>query len=117
MFRIFTTAAILAFAVTTAQAETPESMVVAYGDLNLSQPRDAQILADRLQVAATSVCANTTETTAPIRKVLMRRCVDMAVSRATSQIWDQIEAGPNRAIRANLVSVRQKVASADVPLN
>ena len=113
MFRILTTAAILTFAVTTAQAETPQSMVVAYGDLNLSQSRDAEILADRLQAAATSVCANTVETNAPIRKVLIHRCIDQAVSRATSQIWDQIEAGPNRVIRANLVNVRQKVANAD----
>jgi hypothetical protein len=45
----------------------------------------------------------------------MRRCVEQAVSKATSQIWAEIESSPHRAIRANLMSVRQQVASADMP--
>ncbi|MEY4707350.1 MAG: hypothetical protein RJB58_1073 [Pseudomonadota bacterium] len=45
----------------------------------------------------------------------MRRCVDQAVSKATSKIWAEIESSPNRAIRANLMSVRQQVASAAMP--
>jgi UrcA family protein len=115
MFRTLATAAILAFAVTAAQAGTPVSVGVAYGDLNLTSPQDAAILADRLQVAAQEVCINANETKAPIRKVLVRRCIDMAVSRATSQIADEVESAPNKMVRANLVSVRQKVASIDVP--
>lgn len=120
MLRTFAAAAILAFAATAAQAETtaPASMAVAYGDLNLSNPADAEVLADRLQTAAQSVCLNATATHSPtIRKMVVRQCVDLAVTKATSDIWAQIEAAPNRAIRANLVSVRQKVASADMPLN
>jgi UrcA family protein len=119
MFRTLTAAAILALitplAFTAAQAETPVSIGVAYGDLNLSSPQDAAILADRLQVAARDVCLNATDTKAPIRKILVRRCIDLAVNKATAQIWDNVEASPNRAVRANLVSVRQKVASIDVP--
>jgi UrcA family protein len=119
MFRTFAAAAILAFAATAAQAETltQDSVAVPYGDLNLTTARDAEILADRLQVAATSVCTNTTASRASIRKVQMRQCVDLAVTRATSQIWDQIESSQNKAVRANLVNVRQKVASADMSQN
>jgi UrcA family protein len=115
MFRTLATAALLTLAVTAAQAETPVSVGVAYGDLNLTSPQDAAILADRLQVAAQEVCLNANETKAPIRKVLVRRCIDMAVSHATAQIASNVEAAPNKAVRANMISVRQKVASIDVP--
>ncbi|MDB5736211.1 MAG: hypothetical protein JWP16_1715 [Alphaproteobacteria bacterium] len=118
MFRTLATAAILTLtplAVTAAQAETPTSMSVAYGDLNLSNPQEAAVLADRLQIAARDVCLSANETKAPIRKILVRRCIDIAVSRATAQIADEVESAPNKAVRANLVSVRQKVASIDVP--
>ncbi|MEY4964478.1 MAG: hypothetical protein RL274_61 [Pseudomonadota bacterium] len=91
------------------------SINVAYGDLNLSKPQDAAILAERLQAAAHEVCLKTNEATPSIRKILMRRCVDQAVGKATSQIWAEIESSLNRAIRANLISVRQQVASADMP--
>jgi hypothetical protein len=45
----------------------------------------------------------------------VRRCIDIAVTKATAQIQYQVESSPNKAVRANLVSVRQKVASIDVP--
>jgi hypothetical protein len=57
----------------------------------------------------------TNDAKSPVRKILVRRCVDMAVTRATSQIWSQIEASPYQAIRANLESVRQQVASVEMP--
>lgn len=116
MFRALATAALLAITVTAAQAEsaTPES-VVTYGDLNLSKPQDAAILADRLQVAAKEVCLAANDTKAPIRKILVRRCVDMAVTRATAQIRDEIETSQSRTLQASLVSVRQMVASTDMP--
>jgi UrcA family protein len=119
MFRTFAAAALLTLAATAAQAETvtQTSVAVPYGDLNLTTTRDAEILADRLQVAATSVCMNTTATRASVHKVQMRQCVDLAVSKATSQIWDQIESSQNKAVRANLINVRQKVASADMSVN
>jgi hypothetical protein len=50
-----------------------------------------------------------------VRKILVRRCVEGAVARATSQIRSQIEASPYQAIRANLDSVRQQVASVEMP--
>lgn len=115
MLRTLTAAAILALAITSAQAATPESLGVTYGDLNLSSPQDAAILADRLQVAAQEVCLNANDTKAPIRKILVRRCIDIAVAHATADIQDQLESRPNRAIRANLVSVRQQVASVELP--
>ena len=121
MFRTFTAATLFTLAVTTAQA-TPLSpppayaeMNVAYGDLNLTSPADAAILADRLQTAAVTVCMKTNDAKSSIRKILVRRCVDMAITRATSKIWSQIEASPYQAIRANLDSVRQQLASVEMP--
>lgn len=115
MLRILATAAILSLTIIAAQAETaaPSSKGVTYGDLNLSSPKDAAILADRLQVAATEVCLNANDTKAPIGKILVRRCVGLAVSKATAQILEEVESSHTRAIRANLVSARQRVASAD----
>lgn len=120
MLRALSTTALLILAVTTAQATTVTpvdvaSIDVTYGDLNLSKPQDAAILAERLQAAAHEVCLKTNDATPSVRKILMRRCVDQAVSKATSQIWADIESSPNRAIRANLMNIRQQVASADIP--
>ncbi len=115
MIRTFAAAALLTFAVTAAQADPVESISVAYGDLNLSSPQDAAILADRLQAAAKTVCLNANDTKAPIRKILVHRCMDLAVNKATAHIRDEIESSPNKAVRANLISVRQMVASTDMP--
>src|SRR5688572_20199111 len=121
MFRTFATATLLTFALTAAQAaplSPPPAyaeMNVTYGDLNLTSAADAAILAGRLQSAAMTVCMKTNEATSSVRKILVRRCVDMAITRATSKIWSQIEASPYQAIRANLDSVRQQVASIEMP--
>ena len=120
MLRTLSTTALLILAVTTAQAATVTpvqfaSIDVTYGDLNLAKPQDAAILAERLQSADHEVCAKTNDASSSVRKILMRRCVEQAVSKATSQIWAEIESSPHRAIRANLMSVRQQVASADMP--
>jgi UrcA family protein len=121
MFRTFTAATLFTLAVTTAQAAPPSpppayaEMNVAYGDLNLTSPADTAILAGRLQTAAMAVCMKTNDATSSVRKILVRRCVDMAITRATSKIWSQIEASPYQAIRANLDSVRQQVASVEMP--
>jgi UrcA family protein len=121
MLRTLSTAALFTLAAAAAQAAPmapvaqAASINVAYGDLNLSQPQDAAILAERLKVAAHEVCLKTNDATSSIRKILMRRCVDQAVGKATSHIWSEIESSPNRSIRANLMSVRQQVASADMP--
>lgn len=121
MFRTFTAATLLTLAVTTAQAApySPQpayaEMNVVYGDLNLTDRRDAAVLADRLQTAAMTVCMKTNDAKGGVGKILMRRCVDGAVARATSRIRSQIEASPYQAIRANLDSVRQQVASVEMP--
>ncbi len=120
MLRTLSTTALLILAVTTAQAAEVApvdvaSIDVTYGDLNLSKSQDAAILADRLQAAAHEVCLKTNDASPSVRKILMRRCVDQAVGKATSKIWAEIESSPHRAIRANLMSVRQQVASADMP--
>src|SRR5262245_48858117 len=103
MFRTLTTATFLSLAVTTAQAAplvTPPpayaEMNVVYGDLNLTDSRDAAVLADRLQIAAMTVCMKTNDAKSPVRKILVRRCVDAAITKATSRIWSQIEASPYR---------------------
>jgi len=122
MFRTFTAATLLSLAVTAAQAaplSPPPAYAevnVAYGDLNLTDSRDAAILGDRLQSAAMAVCMKTNDTAkSSVRKILVRRCMDVAITKATSKIWSQVEASPYQAIRANLDSVRQQVASAEMP--
>jgi len=54
MFRIIATAAILALTATAAHAAGPA--VVRFGDLDLSKPADARILAGRVQTAAEAAC-------------------------------------------------------------
>lgn len=122
MLRTFTAVTLLSLVVTTAQAAplvTPPpayaEMSVAYGDLNLTDSRDAAVLADRLQAAALAVCMKTNDAKSSVRKILVHRCMDVAITKATAKIWSQIEASPYRAIRANLDSVRQQVASAEMP--
>lgn len=121
MFRTFTAVTLLSLAVTTAQAaplSPPPAYAevnVSYGDLNLTDSHDAAILGDRLQTAAMAVCMKTNDAKSSIRKILVRRCVEAAVTKATSQIRSQIEASPYQAIRANLDSVRQQVASVEMP--
>jgi UrcA family protein len=55
MFRTFTTAAILALTITAAQAAN--DVTVHFGDLDLTKASDAQVLTDRVHVAAASACA------------------------------------------------------------
>ena len=56
MFRTFTTAAVLALTIIAAQADNV--VTVHFGDLNLANASDAQILAGRVHAAATLVCAS-----------------------------------------------------------
>jgi UrcA family protein len=111
MLRIFTIAALLALAATTAQADSTTQ--VAFGDLNLSRPEDAQILADRLQTAAKMVCLDTNSIPGQIGKAAMQECVDAAISTATARIEERIGQHLVSAVHANLVSVRQRVSRAD----
>ena len=110
MLRILAAAALLALT-TTAQAESwsRESLQVAYGDLNLSKPADAKILADRLQDAAAKVCVSANSDTqlnahaGLTRSQELRDCVDTAINVAMLRIERNLTAH----VRANLVNSKQ----------
>ena len=106
MFRTLTAAALLALSATAAQAATTQ---VSFGDLNLSRPQDVAILADRLEVAAKTVCLDANP---QIGKVAMQACVNAAISAATFKIEDRLEQRALGTVHANLVGIRQRVANA-----
>jgi UrcA family protein len=112
MLRILAAAALLAITATTAaQAEnwSRESMQVAYGDLNLSKPADAKILADRLQDAAAKVCLSATSNinlsaaSGLTKSQELRDCIDTAINVAMLRIERNLTAH----VRANLVNSKQ----------
>ena len=105
MLRTITTAALLALSITAAQAnDIQPSVTVAFGDLNLSHPADAKILAGRLEAAAVQVChaAGSGLVGAAAFKE-MHACTDTAISMALNRI----QAAIGQAVRAHLVSDRQ----------
>jgi UrcA family protein len=104
MLRTFATAALLALSVTAAQAgDAPPSVNVAFGDLNLSHPADAKILAGRLQAAAIHVCHDATDGLYGVAADhVMRECVRDAIDVALAHI----ASSQTNAVRANLVSDR-----------
>jgi UrcA family protein len=106
LFRSFTTAALLALGITAAQADdlSQASTTVSFGDLNLSQPADAKILADRLEDAATSVCLKVNPDLSP---ALMQQCIDSAISIAMTGIQDRLD----QDVRAKLFVVRSSLAN------
>jgi UrcA family protein len=99
LFRTIAAAAILALAATTAQAASPSSIDVAFGDLNLSSPADAKILAERLQAAAKTVCLNVNS---DIKADEMQQCTDAAIDMAMAKIAFRLD----QQVRANLVAGR-----------
>jgi UrcA family protein len=111
MLRIFTAAALLALTVTTtAQAGSwSDSMLVAYGDLNLSKSADAKVLADRLQTAATQVCLNANDDIRLSSRYgratnsELQGCVDTAINIAMLRIEKNLTAH----VRANLINSKQ----------
>jgi UrcA family protein len=106
LFRSFTTAALLALGIAAAQADdlSQASTTVSFGDLNLSQPADAKILADRLEDAATSVCLKVNPDLSP---ALMQQCIDSAISIAMTGIQDRLD----QDVRAKLFVVRSSLAN------
>ena len=85
MLRSFTTAAVLALALTAAHADdavTDASTDVVYGDLDLSRPVDASILAARLQNAASAVCLKANPEN--VTEGAMRTCIDMSIHMASA---------------------------------
>jgi UrcA family protein len=109
MLRTLTTAALLVLAATAVQAEPLEnaSIAVAYGDLNLSSPSDAKVLAERLQTAAKQVC---TFTNYDLSKAAMSTCMGSAISAATYNIEAQINSHTGDAVHANLTTMRQQIS-------
>ena len=108
MPRIFATAAFIALTVTAADAGEVASVSVTFGDLNLSRPADAKILATRLQAAAKSVCRTAGSGQPPL--IAMREmdsCTDTAISTALARIASV----QTNAVRANLVNDREALAS------
>jgi UrcA family protein len=117
MLRALTTASIFSLMIaaataTAAQAadlDTEYTVQVAYGDLNLSNPANAAILASRLRTAAATVCQRANTILPHMAKGEMQLCIDTAIDGAMSKLASNM----NRAVYANLVEVRTQVASAD----
>jgi UrcA family protein len=108
MLRTFAAAGILALGITlnvTAAHADDASTNVTYGDLDLSQPADARILADRLQDAARSVCLAANPD--GIARPMLENCITDSVSTA---MW-QIEAYLDQAVHAKLGNVRTAMQS------
>jgi UrcA family protein len=63
------------------------SVVVRYTDLDLSRPRDARVLYDRIHAAARLVCRNVGDETADLARLSeYRRCVHQAVANAVANV-------------------------------
>jgi UrcA family protein len=113
MLRTLTAAALLTLAATAVQAQPlyqpleNSTIAVNYGDLNLSSPYDAKILADRLQAAAKQVC---TATNYDLPKNSVSFCMDSAISQATSDIEYKVESHMGDQVHANLATVRQQIS-------
>ena len=105
MYRSFTTAAILALAITAAHADDYASTRVTFGDLDLSQPADAKVLADRLEDAAKSVCiqANPDD----VSPAVLQNCITSSISMAMSRIESHLD----QSVHAKLVNVRTAMQS------
>lgn len=97
MLRTIVTAAILALAVNTAQADTSSQVSVAFGDLNLSNPSDAKTMADRLQAAAKTVCLQAGA------QSHMQQCMDYAINTAMARIEDRLD----KSVRTHLAGDSQ----------
>ena len=104
MLRTLATAAILALGITAAHADDASTHVM-YGDLDLSQPADAKILADRLQDAAKSVCLKANPD--GIAPPQLQNCITGSVSTAMTRI----ESNLDEAVHARLVNVRTAMES------
>lgn len=102
MLRPLALAAMLACAATAAQADGMSSTQVAYGDLNITNPSDAKVLAVRLHAAATDVCltANGGAPTSHYAEALVQQCVDRAIGGAIASIQHNMEL----SVRLNLAS-------------
>lgn len=90
MKNFFTFASIIAlgFATTTvanADPQTPETLTVQFGDLDLNKPQGVDALFKRIRNAAESVC-NHYEGRTLLEKRLYSECVDTALSTAITRV-------------------------------
>jgi UrcA family protein len=106
MFRTFTVTALLALTITAAHAadKTEASVDVPFGDLNLTHPQDAKILAGRLRTAARQVClpavAGGGSFEAPVMRQEMQACMMTAFNVAMARIESKLD----NAVRVHLVA-------------
>ena len=100
---LITAASLFTLSIATAQAATTAN--VTFGDLNLSRPEDAKILAGRLQAAAKQVCLSANPDLDG--KPEMQQCTDIAISMALASIQNQMM----QSVRANLVSENEPLAN------
>lgn len=106
MLRPLVLSALIACAATdAAQADMLSSTQVLYGDLNITNPADAKILAGRLHAAATEVClqANGGEPTSHVAEIAVQQCVARAIGGAIATIQRNME----DTVRLNLASYTQ----------
>jgi UrcA family protein len=107
LFRILaapTAILLVTLGLSAAHADDTVSAPVPYGDLNLSKPADAKILASRLEDAAKSVCLQANPDAAP---GFIQMCADAAISVAMAQIQDQMD----DAVDAKLDVIRTSLTS------
>ena len=106
MLRPLILSALIACAATgAARADMLSSTQVAYGDLNVTNPADAKILAGRLHAAATEVClaANGGEPANRTAEIAVQQCIDRAIGTAIASIQQNME----QKVRLNLTSYTQ----------
>lgn len=99
MLRTLTITALLALGISAAHADDA-STLVSYGDLNLSKPADARVLAARLQDAAAAVCLKANP--ANLSQVALENCVNVSVHMAMTRI----ESDMSEAVHDKLSMVR-----------
>ncbi|MEP6830092.1 MAG: UrcA family protein [Rhizomicrobium sp.] len=111
MLRTFAATTIVALTLTAAHARaesTEASIVVPFGDLNLTLPRDARIMAVRLQTAARQVCLPVATgdkyLADPAARQTMQACMNTAIDLAMARIKSKLDS----AVRVYLVASNDK---------
>ena len=99
MFRTITTAAILVLSLALpATAQTASSVIVRFGDLDLSRPADVQLLDGRIQTAAATACTDLlSKRTSHFYQTWFARCVSQTSAKTSSQIAS-LSSGRYRAV-------------------
>lgn len=98
MFRTFAAAGVLALTVTAAQAA---DVAVYFGDLSLTDPHDARVLADRLEAAAETSCAAQRPDTYESR-MYYQSFYDQCVRDASRAAAEKVRISAAKALRAKI---------------